>query len=124
MMTATVRTNDGSPAVKDAITVWVDVVDAVAIAPNPLVIKYAAGSPPQPRQVRVVNRMGGQPIVTPAKYDHDLLQVESTQQTGSIAAFNVVPRELPGSALDTQVEFDVKGCERQTLAVRFEPRTP
>jgi hypothetical protein len=104
--------------------VWVDVVESVAIAPNPLVIKYARGSPPLRRQVRVVNRMGRQAIVTPVKYDHDLLQVESTQQTGSIAGFDVLPIELPGSALDTQVEFDVEGSERQTLAVRFEPRMP
>ena len=124
MVTATIRTREGSRPAGDPLAVWVNVVDSVAIVPNPLVIRYAQGSPPPSRRVRVICRSGNQAIAAPAEYNHDLLHVEVGQQVGSTAAFEIVPLDAPESAVETQVAFDIVDHESRVLVVRFEPSEP
>lgn len=124
MAAAIVRTRDGVPPITDSPMLRVVVVDSVAIVPNPLVFKYPGGLQPQARRIKVVNRTGAQAKVTPAEYDHDLLQVAMAQQAGSIVAFDITPIAAPESGCETQVEFQVGDSGGQTLVVRFEPSTP
>ncbi|HUY90186.1 MAG TPA: hypothetical protein VMV10_15725 [Pirellulales bacterium] len=119
---ATFQTRDGLPQIQDSPSVWIDVVDSVAIVPNPLVFRYAPGSPPATRQVRVIDRLGKRPAAAPAEYDHGLLRVEAlATQGGSIAAFDVAPVEAAREARETQVVFTLGDGKNRTLIVRFDP---
>ncbi|HQU44851.1 MAG TPA: hypothetical protein PK867_18700 [Pirellulales bacterium] len=122
MTTAALQTRAGSVPVRDSLAIWVNVLDSVAILPNPLVIKYSAGSSPQPRRVRIVNRSGDKVPVTPVRFDRDRLRIDlAGEQTGSTATFDVVPVETAEFALETQVAFDIGNNETRELVVRLEP---
>lgn len=119
---ATIRTRDGFPQIQDSPSVWIDVVDSVAIVPNPLVFRYAPGAPLASRQIRVIDRSGKRPAAAPAEYDRDLLHVEAVaRQEGSIAAFDVAPVGAAREARETQVVFNLGDGESRTLIVRFDP---
>jgi hypothetical protein len=119
---ATVRTRDNAPAVKEPLVIGIHVADMVAIAPNPLVIRYSRGSPPPARRVCVIDRRGNQAVTTPSKYDHDLLRVDAAGgQAGSTAVFDVFPLETPQSVLETQVVFNLGENVTRTLTVQFKP---
>jgi hypothetical protein len=118
MMAATVRTTDGFPPVHDALSVWVDVVDAVALVPNPLVIKYAPGSSQPGRRMRVLHRLGTEERATPIEYNHELLRIE---ETDSAVVFNIAPIQTPSDIVETQVVFNVGDDQTRSLVVRLEP---
>lgn len=121
-VTATIKTRDGSPAVESPLVIGIDVTDSVALVPNPLIIKFRQGETVSPRRVCVVNRTGGAAAAAPIEYDDELLHVDAAaQQTGSVAAFDVVPLKMPESALETQVVFRIGDTQTRVLAVRFEP---
>ncbi|HQU45183.1 MAG TPA: hypothetical protein PK867_20375 [Pirellulales bacterium] len=122
MATATFQTRDGALPLPGSQVVWFNVVDVVAIVPNPLVIKFTPGVPRPSRRVRVITRMGKQATVTPVKYDRHLLRVDAAgEQAGSTAAFEVVPGETDQTAIETRVVFNIGGNETRELVVRFEP---
>jgi hypothetical protein len=120
--TAAIRTSDDSSAVRDPFTLELNVTDPVALAPNPLVIKYDRGSMPTSRRVSIINRTGGRAVAKPVNYDADLLRVAAAgEQSGSTAAFDVSPAGMPESRVETQVVFDTGDDQTRILVVRFEP---
>jgi hypothetical protein len=121
MTYAIVRTRDGLPQMADSLTLRVDVVDSIAIVPNPLVFRYTDASEPASRRIRIINRAGRQARITPVRYDQELLDIREVQDAGLIVAFDVVAIGRPPSGGHTEVEFDVKEGGSPTLVVRFEP---
>jgi hypothetical protein len=122
MLMATIQTRDGQPQVKDPVAVVINVADSIAIVPNPLVIHYQDGTPPPPRNVRIVNRSGDRAVASLGNYDHGLLRVEATGgQAGSTAVFDVVVLEVPESSLETNIAFNLGENLTRTLTVQFKP---
>lgn len=122
MAIGNLRTAENMPAVKDPLLLSIEIVDPVAVVPDRLVIKYVRGSAPSPRRVCVIDRTGGCAFATPAEYDRRLLRVEPRGKSGgATVAFDVAPVQLPDSALETQVVFNIGSGETRELLVRFEP---
>lgn len=126
--TATLQTESWLPPIEQSSTVFINVVDSVVIAPNPLVFKYPAGSQPPSRRVKILSRAGTTTMATAVKYDHDLVQVAEAQQARTMVEFDVVPKTPSTSARETQVQFDLHsgdiGRRAETLTIRFEPSSP
>lgn len=122
MVTAAIQTRPGSATVRDSIAIWVNVLDRIAIVPNPLVIKCGAESPPSSGRVRVVVRTGDKAPIVPHRYERDRLRIEAVgQQAGSTAVFDVVPINAGNSAGETRVVFNIGDTESNDLVVRLEP---
>lgn len=122
MTTATLQTRDDSAPVRDSFAIWVNVIDSVAILPNPLVIEYKIGTRPPPRRVRVLNRTGDNTRILPRDYDHDRLQIEAVgKQAGSMAAFEVLPTNVGDSGGETRIVFNIGDSNRRELVVRLKP---
>lgn len=99
-----------------------DVVDPVTVVPNPVVIKHAPGSAPPSRRVCVINRTGKRVTAEPIEYDQELMRIDPAgANIASIAAFGLVPLQMPDSAVETKVVFSIGNGETRELAVRFEP---
>lgn len=119
---ATIQTAKGFPRVPEPLLVRIDVADPVAIVPNPLIIKCAAGAPLVPRRVRIINRAGNNAAVTVGDYDHELVRVVATDAAAvSMAAFDVLPAVTPESQVDAKVVFNIGGGQARELLVRLEP---
>lgn len=114
------RTRCNPPAMASTLPLEIEVLDRVAIMPNPLAIVAEAGKSEESR-IFVVRRAGGGKVEA-TQWDRRLLDVHPLAGNGDrTAAFAVVLKTLSKVARETTIVFEV-GCGETRLAtVRISP---
>lgn len=116
------QVREGPPATPSPIPLSIDVLDRVAIVPNPLFLEWKDHKA-QPVCVHLVRR-SGEGAVEALKWDHEILDVRREGNASSRAAkFEIVPRFATATSRITKVTFDLGGGETRELTVHLVPET-
>jgi len=118
---ATVRTTAEGPRSNTVLRLTAEVVDSVAIVPNPVVIRFHKTTTPQPRRVHIIDRAGDR-TASVAEHDARLLEVtEVTGRQGGASVFDITPVADVESPRHTQVAFQLSDGEIRMVSVHLEP---
>ncbi len=116
-------TRGESAATDGPVPLEVEVLDRVAIIPDPLVLG-SDGDDDRKARLLVVRRAGDGPI-EPLEWDQELIDVERLEADGSrTAVFTVAAKAASRVPSETHIVLDVGGGETRQVAVRLMPRDP
>jgi hypothetical protein len=99
----------------------VEVLDRVAIVPNPVSFAPGAGAKSEPARIVVIRR-AGEGAIEVAEWDRRLLDVRAVESdTGKRALFAVVPKIIPTARRETKIVFGIGARETREVLVRLLP---